>query len=91
MGYMHIIYGIHILYPRAFFSLSAAIQVNSSIFFARFCILFGKVENKPSKAKLGLQEGKESSRAWKVVPLAIMWVIWKERSRIVFEGIGHDL
>ena len=34
--------------------------------------------------------GKKDSKLWRVVPVCLLWVIWKERNKIIFEDVGFS-
>ncbi|WMV11633.1 hypothetical protein MTR67_005018 [Solanum verrucosum] len=57
--------------------------------------MFGMQWVMPDIVKEALQSwshrtGKRIPRAWRVAPLAIMWVIWKVHNRRAFEGLEQD-
>lgn len=33
------------------------------------------------------QEKEKTTKGWNFVPLALMWVVWRERNRRAFEGV----
>ena len=35
--------------------------------------------------------GKKDSKLWRVVPVCLLWVIWKERNKIIFEDVAFSL
>ena len=35
--------------------------------------------------------GKHSSEVWNLVPLCVMWSIWKERNNSTFEDVEHSV
>lgn len=36
----------------------------------------------------GTEKKNQRSRAWNVVPQAIIWIIWREQNRMKIHGIG---
>ncbi|KAI8552751.1 hypothetical protein RHMOL_Rhmol06G0291500 [Rhododendron molle] len=39
----------------------------------------------------GAKVGKKRKRVWNLIPLSLMWIIWRERNSRCFEGVEKSL